>query len=83
MSLIFQKTNEKFDKFLPQNLKGGQINKVKALSYNTMIIWAFSCITDTIRGLCLLFDHFLYSGAEICPIFRCFFGKFRTPKKTF
>ena len=25
--LIFQKTNEKFDKFLPQNLKSGQIIK--------------------------------------------------------
>ena len=24
---IFQKTNEKFDKFLPQNLKSGQIIK--------------------------------------------------------
>ena len=38
--LNFPKNNEKFDKFLPQNLKSGQINKVKTLSYNTMIIWA-------------------------------------------
>ena len=29
-----QNTNEKFDKFLPYNLKSGQINKTKALSYN-------------------------------------------------
>ena len=40
VSQIFQKSNEKFDKFLPQNLKSGQINKITALSYNTMIIWA-------------------------------------------
>ena len=39
-----KKPTKKFDKFLPQNLKGGEINKIKALSYNTiiiqMIIWA-------------------------------------------
>ena len=29
------------------------------------------------------FDHFLGSGAEICQIFRCFFGKFKKIKKTF
>ena len=29
----FPKTNKKFDKFLPQKLKSGQINKVKPLSY--------------------------------------------------
>ena len=33
VSKSFQKTTEKFDKFLPKNLKSGQINKVKALSY--------------------------------------------------
>ena len=27
------------------------------------------------------FDHFLVSGAEICQIFRWFFGKFQTPKR--
>jgi hypothetical protein len=27
------------------------------------------------------FDHFLDSGAEICQIFRWFFGKFKTPKR--
>ena len=32
--------NEKFDKFLLQNLKSGQINKVKKLSDITMIVWA-------------------------------------------
>ena len=31
----------------------------------------------------LWFDHFLYSGAEICQVFRCFFGKFKKIKKTF
>ena len=29
----FPKNNEKFEKFLPQNLKSGEINKVKALHY--------------------------------------------------
>ena len=33
----FSKNIEKFDKFLSQNLKSGQINKVKALCYNNMI----------------------------------------------
>ena len=36
----FPKNNERFDKLLPQNLKSGQINKVHALSYNLMILWA-------------------------------------------
>ena len=31
----------------------------------------------------LWFDHFLDSGAEICQIFRWFFGKFKNIKKTF
>ena len=31
----------------------------------------------------LLFDHFLDTGAEICHILRCFFGKFKNIKKTF
>ena len=26
------------------------------------------------------FDHFLYTRAEICQIFRCFFGKFKISK---
>ena len=30
--LNFPKTNEKFDKFLPQNLKSGEIKKVKTFS---------------------------------------------------
>ena len=29
-----KKNNEKFDKFLPQNIKSGQINKIKVPSYN-------------------------------------------------
>ena len=29
-----QKITQKFDKFLPNNLKFGQINKIKALFYN-------------------------------------------------
>ena len=29
-----KKNNEKFDKFLPQNIKSGQINKIKTPSYN-------------------------------------------------
>ena len=42
--LNFPKTNEKFDKFLPQNLKSSQINKVKSLSYNSNnTIWATYC----------------------------------------
>ena len=36
--LNFPKNNKEFDK--SQNLKGGQINKVKTLPYNAMIIWA-------------------------------------------
>ena len=28
---------KKFDKFLPQNLKSGQMNKIKALSYDNII----------------------------------------------
>ena len=35
--LNFLTKNEKFDKFLPQNLKIGQINKVRALPYDNMI----------------------------------------------
>ena len=30
----FPKTNEKFDKFLPYNIKSGHINKFKTPSYN-------------------------------------------------
>ena len=33
----FPKKQQKFDKFLPQNLKSGQINKVKAVSYDNII----------------------------------------------
>ena len=29
------------------------------------------------RAFILWFDHFLDSGAEICHIFHCFFGKFK------
>ena len=37
-----QNTNKKFDKFLPWNLKSGEINKIKALSYHTIIyIWLY------------------------------------------
>ena len=32
-----KKTNEKFDKFLPLNLKRDESNKIKAISYNTII----------------------------------------------
>ena len=35
-----KKNNKDFDIFLPWKLKSGQTNKVKALSYSTMIIWA-------------------------------------------
>ena len=69
-----QKNNEKFDKFLPQKLKSGQINKVKAFSYNTMIIWAVSLI-NTLYGA--IFDHFLDSGAEVCQIFVGFLENLR------
>ena len=32
-----KKPTKKSDKFLPQNLKSGQINKIKGLSYDTII----------------------------------------------
>ena len=33
-NLKFSKNNEKFERCLPYNIKSGQINKIKATSYN-------------------------------------------------
>ena len=39
-------------------------------------------VLKTLYGAVILsFDHFLNSGAEICQIFLCFFGKFKKSKK--
>ena len=37
LKLHCPKSKQKFDKFLPWNLKSGQINKIKANSYNTIV----------------------------------------------
>ena len=59
--LNFPKNTEKFDKFLPKNLKSGQINKIKALFYNSMIyIWVYG-----------LLNVLLYLYFMIWPLF-CF-----------
>ena len=34
-----------------------------------------------LKTFLLWFDHFLDPWAEICQIFRCFFGKFKKSKK--
>jgi hypothetical protein len=74
--------NEKFDKFLPYNLKSGQINEVKALSYKNMIFtYDYMGYLMYYSAFILWFDHFLDSGPEICQIFRWFFGKFKKNHK--
>ena len=79
---IFYKKNEKFDKFLPQNLKSGQINKVKTLSYNiTIIIWAIWCIKDTTWWhYFTILPLFRFWGRNLSN-FSLFFGKFKKSKR--
>ena len=50
-------------------------NYFQALVYNKGII-IHSCYYKKMLLLCW-FEHFLDSRAEICQIFRCFFGKFK------
>ena len=49
--LNFPKTNEKFDKFLPKKLKSGQINKLKAFSYNSRLAAGQPRPTVTTEGV--------------------------------
>ena len=78
---IFQKTTEKFDKFLPKNMKGVEIIKIKTIPYTTTIyIWLYGLFMYS-KTFLLWFDHFLDPWAEICQIFRWFFGKFKKSKR--
>ena len=70
-----------------KNIKSGQINKRKALSYNIIhqIAHIIICKLKYYKEVSLFcwFDHFLDSWAEICQIFRVFFWKIYDTKKTF
>ena len=50
-----KKPTKKFDKFLPKNLKSGQINKIKALFYN-IIIYNY-CTTYNYMGYLMYFKE--------------------------
>ena len=81
MFLNFPKKQRKIWQISAQALKSGQINKAKALS---LILWLYGLfnVLKTLYGAFILwFDHFLDSWAEICQIFRWFFGKFKIPKR--
>ena len=57
---IFQKTTEKFDKFLPKNMKGVEIIKIKTMPYTiTIYIWLYG-----------LFNVFKDISLIIWPLFR-------------
>ena len=80
--LNFPKTNEKFDKFLPWNLKSGQIIWLRHTIMTLNIINSIFKLNyyKKVHSFCL-FDHFLDSRTEICQIFCCFFGKFKISKR--
>ena len=79
---FFQKTNEKLDKFLPWNLKSGQIIWLRHTIMTLNIINSIFKLNyyKKVHSSCL-FDHFLDSRTEICQIFCCFFGKFKISKR--
>ena len=83
MFLNFPKNQRKIWQISAQDLQSGQISNLKALSCNTMIIWVIWCIKDTIWCLYFIIWALFKSWAEICQIFRWFFGKFKNIKKTF
>ena len=60
-------------------MKIGEINKIKALSDNTIIhILSYRLFNVLKTVLYLIFGHFLDSWVETCQIFRCFFRKSMT-----
>ena len=68
--------------------KSGKINKIKALSYNTIIyIWLyglFNVLLKTLQSAFILwFDHFSNSRAEFVKFFRWYFGPKDDTKMTF
>ena len=76
-----------FDNFCPRILKSGEINKIKALSYNTTIYiwlyWLFKLLKTLFSTFILWFHHFSNSRAEIVNFFRWYFGRNDDTKRTF
>ena len=63
-------------------MKGVEIVKIKTMPYTTTIyIWLYGLFKMYLKTFLLWFGHFLDPGAEICQIFRCFFGKFKKSKR--
>jgi hypothetical protein len=80
MSLWFlfpKKTTEKFDKFLPKNLKSGQSKN----TFLYVILGLHGLLINNFNNVVLWFGHFLDFWAEICQIFRLLFGKFKKSKR--
>ena len=78
MSKIFQKTTEKFDKFLPWNLKSGQI--IRQNEFNTM---NSSYLNYSSVRNCLYFDDFntfLVLGQKFVKFFGGFLENFKNQK---
>jgi hypothetical protein len=77
----------KFSKKPTKNLTNfcprSQINKVKALSYNTMIIWAIYVLKTLYGAVILWFDHFLDSGQKFVKFFVGFLENLKTTSKRY
>ena len=77
-----QNTKAKFDNFCPS-----QSNKIKALSYNTIVyllLYGLFNVSKTLWSISILwFDHFTDSRAEIFKFFCWYFGPNDNTKRTF
>ena len=78
--LNFPKNTEKFDTFLPKNMKGVEIIKIKTMPFTTTIYrWLYGLLI-VFKDNFLWSDHFLDPWAEICQIFRCFLENLKNQK---
>ena len=77
--LRYLEFSKKSRKNLTNFCSSDQINKIKVFSYNNIIYTGY--LLYKVMIVCLWFDHFLDSRAEICHIFRWFFGKLKKFKR--
>ena len=80
-----QNINEKIWQFLPKNLKSGEINKIKELSYNMYIsmTWWYGLCNVSKSAFILWLDPISNSRARNCQIFHWYFGPNDNTKRAF
>ena len=78
---IFKKTTEKFDKFLPKNMKGVEIIKIKTMPYTTTIYTWLYGLFNVFKDISLMIWPLFRSLGRNLSIFRWFFGKFKKSKR--